>query len=138
MLAASPPNTQPWTFHVTDTAIDVSADPTRTIGTVEPLLREQHIGLGYALENLALGCAARGLRPTGTLLPDGVDGERVAHVALAPGGPPLPPSSTTPSGGGTQPAARMPCSPCPQWNWLPWWTPRTWWGCPSPGSVNRA
>lgn len=84
ILAANPHNTQPWTFHVTDTAIDVLADPTRTIGTVDPLLREQHIGLGCAIENLSLGCLARGLRPTVTLLPDGVEGRRVAHVALAP------------------------------------------------------
>jgi len=83
VLAANPHNTQPWTFHVTDTSIDMSADPTRTIGTVDPLLRE-HIGLGCALENLTLGCRARGLQPTLTLLPDGAGAARIAHVALAP------------------------------------------------------
>ncbi len=84
ILAANPHNTQPWTFHVTGSAIDVHADPTRSIGTVDPLLREKHIGLGCALENLSLGCLARGLQPTITLLPDGVGGERVAQVALTP------------------------------------------------------
>ncbi len=84
VLAANPHNTQPWTFHVTDTSIDVSADPTRTIGTVDPLLREQHIGLGCAVENLTLGCRARGLQPTLTLLPDGAGAARIAHVALTP------------------------------------------------------
>ncbi|MEP6796913.1 MAG: hypothetical protein ABI890_02140 [Lapillicoccus sp.] len=84
VLAANPHNTQPWTFHVTDTTIDVYADPTRTIGTVDPLLREQHIGLGCALENLTLGCLARGLQPTTALLPDGADARRVAQVRLSP------------------------------------------------------
>lgn len=87
ILAANPHNTQPWTFRVTDTAIDVHADPTRTLGTLDPLLREQHIGLGCALENLTLGCLARGLQPHVTLLPDGVDRERIAHVALTPVAP---------------------------------------------------
>ena len=87
ILAANPHNTQPWTFHVTDSAIDVHADPTPDHRHRGSLLREQHIGLGCALENLTLGCVARGLRPTLTLLPDGADGERVAQVALTPVAP---------------------------------------------------
>ena len=85
VLAANPHNTQPWVFHVTDTAIDVFADPQRTIGTVDPVLREQHIGLGCALENLVLGCRARGLEPHVTLLPGGGAGGLVAHLSLSPG-----------------------------------------------------
>ena len=38
---------------------------------VDPFGREQHIGLGCALENLVLACRARGLQPEVTLLPDG-------------------------------------------------------------------
>ena len=64
MLAASPHNTQPWIFEVGDDTIDVFLDDSRTTGAVDPLGREQHIGLGCALENLVLGCLARGLRPT--------------------------------------------------------------------------
>ncbi len=85
VLAANPHNTQPWVFHVTDTAMELFADSQRTIGTVDPLLREQHIGLGCALENLVLGCRARGLEPSVALLPDGGAGGRVAHVSLTPG-----------------------------------------------------
>lgn len=82
VLAANPHNTQPWLFHATDDAIDVSVDSSRSIGSVDPYRREQHVGLGCALENLTLGCQARGLQPTVTLLPDGPAGSRVAHVAL--------------------------------------------------------
>jgi hypothetical protein len=39
--------------------VDLLADATRTIGTIDPLLREQHIGTGCALENL-LSAAAFG------------------------------------------------------------------------------
>ena len=84
MLAASPHNTQPWIFEVGADTIDVFLDDSRTTGAVDPLGREQHIGLGCALENLVLGCLARGLRPTVTMLPDGSDSDRVAHLDLAP------------------------------------------------------
>lgn len=85
ILAANPHNTQPWVFHVTSDTIDVYVDPARGIGTVDPFLREQHVGLGCAVENLALACHARGLRPTIDLMPDGPDAARVAHVGLSPG-----------------------------------------------------
>ena len=83
VLAASPHNTQPWIFGVGTDAIDVFVDTTRSTGTVDPLGREQYVGLGCALENLVLACRARGLQPAVTLLPDGADGTRVAHVALS-------------------------------------------------------
>jgi hypothetical protein len=41
------------------------------------------VGLGCAVENLALACRARGLEPVIELLPDGPDEDRVAHVALS-------------------------------------------------------
>jgi hypothetical protein len=85
ILAANPHNTQPWVFHVTSDTIDVYVDAARGIGTVDPFRREQHVGVGCALENLALACQARGLRPTIDLMPDGPDSDRVAHVALSPG-----------------------------------------------------
>ena len=74
VLAASPHNTQPWIFGVGPDAIDVFVDSARSTGTVDPLGREQYVGLGCAVENLVLGCRARGLQPTVTLLPDGADG----------------------------------------------------------------
>ncbi|MBN9110220.1 MAG: hypothetical protein J0I34_15730 [Pseudonocardia sp.] len=84
VLAASPHNTQPWTFVVRDDAIQMFADPTRTTGSVDPFSRERYVGLGCALENLTIACGPRGLRPDVTLLPDGPSGARVARVGLTP------------------------------------------------------
>lgn len=84
ILAANPHNTQPWLFRVTSTTVDMILDTARHIGSVDPYRREQHVGLGCALENLVLGCLARGLQPTVTLLPDGPDAPRVAHLDLVP------------------------------------------------------
>ena len=87
VLAASPHNTQPWIFGVGADAIDVYLDRSRNTGTVDPLAREQYVGLGCAVENLVLGAQARGLQPVVTVLPDGSQGDRVAHVELSDGIP---------------------------------------------------
>jgi len=39
VLAASPHNTQPWLFRVSETQVDLFADLTRNIGTIDPFLR---------------------------------------------------------------------------------------------------
>ena len=60
IVAANAHNTQPWFFRVQPSRIEVMSDTSRNIGTVDPLLREMHIGIGCALENLMLaGCGAR-------------------------------------------------------------------------------
>jgi hypothetical protein len=87
VLAASPHNTQPWIFGVRDRAVDVFVDRARGTGTVDPFAREQHMGIGCAIENLALACAARGLVPAVTLLPDGPTGPRLAEIAVTAGQP---------------------------------------------------
>jgi len=87
ILAASPHNTQPWEFAVTDRSIDVFTDPLRHTGSVDPFGRERYAGMGCALENLVLGCPPRGLSPTVTLLPDGPAGRRIAHVELSVAAP---------------------------------------------------
>jgi hypothetical protein len=87
VLAASPHNTQPWQFEIGSDAIDVFVDRSRGTGAIDPLRREQHVGVGCAIENLALAADARGLRPTVTLLPDGPGAARVARVALSAGAP---------------------------------------------------
>ncbi|GGH50963.1 Tat pathway signal protein [Microbacterium album] len=84
ILAANAHNTQPWIFRVEPDRIDVFADGTRTIGTIDPLLREQQISLGCALENLLTVAPLAGLRATPTLLPDPSDPGHVARVDLAP------------------------------------------------------
>jgi hypothetical protein len=92
ILAASPHNTQPWLFKVTDNQIELYADTGRYPGALDPYLREQHIGLGCALENLMLAAAANGYNATSTLLPgklqpvpSNTQPALVAHVDLSPG-----------------------------------------------------
>lgn len=93
ILAASPHNTQPWLFRVSDSSIELYAEPSRSAGALDPYLREQHIGMGCALENLMLASDANGYSASATLLPGELapnpPGQRqlVARVALAPGSP---------------------------------------------------
>src|SRR5579859_965079 len=89
ILAASPHNSQPWLFQVKETQIDLFADRRRAIGRVDPFLREMHIGLGCALENLGLSAAANGYITQVTLLPDVSDETLVARVGLTPGSAPV-------------------------------------------------
>ena len=103
ILAASPHNTQPWEFAVTDRSIDVFTDPRRRTGSVDPFGRERYAGMGCALENLVLACPPRGLSPAVTLLPDGPAGERVAHVELTAVAP-----RTDAAVRGDRPAAHQP------------------------------
>ncbi len=63
VLAASPHNTQPWLFEVHPDRIDVFSDRSRSLGTMDPFLREMHIGLGCAIENLALAAGSMGWAP---------------------------------------------------------------------------
>src|SRR4029450_12082563 len=60
----------------------IYADTSRRTGALDGLGRELHVGLGCAIENLAIATRARGLAPTVTLLPDGTDSTLVAHIAL--------------------------------------------------------
>jgi nitroreductase len=69
ILAASPHNTQPWLFKVTNSLIELYIDTRRNVGALDPYLREEHIGMGCALENLMLAAAANGYHATLTLLP---------------------------------------------------------------------
>jgi hypothetical protein len=92
ILAASPHNTQPWRFRVTDSFIELHIDPKRNVGALDPFLREEHIGIGCALENLMLAARANGYAATTTLMPGTLSSilsqsqsELVARVDLAPG-----------------------------------------------------
>ena len=84
VLAANAHNAQPWHFRVTTDRIDLFADTSRSLGTMDPLGREMHISLGCALENLALAGPANGKVPTVTLLPDLADRTHIARVDLVP------------------------------------------------------
>ncbi len=83
ILAASPHNSQPWWFGITDRTIDLFADPTRGLGSIDPFHREMHVGLGCAVENLVLAAASRGYQADLTLMP-GPDPTHIAHLGLSP------------------------------------------------------
>jgi nitroreductase len=92
ILAASPHNTQPWLFKVTSSSIEIYLDPQRNVGALDPYLREEHIGIGCALENLILAAPANGYAATEKLLPgklEAIPADRkprfLALVDLAPG-----------------------------------------------------
>jgi nitroreductase len=92
ILAASPHNTQPWLFKVTDSWIELYIDTRRNVGALDPYLREEHIGMGCALENLLLAAAANGYLATVALAPGKLGPipaepipRLVARVELAPG-----------------------------------------------------
>jgi nitroreductase len=69
ILAASPHNTQPWLFKITDSSIELHIDTQRNVGALDPYLREEHIGMGCALENLMLAAPANGYTGAAMLLP---------------------------------------------------------------------
>ncbi len=69
ILAASPHNTQPWLFKITNSSIEMYIDTARNVGALDPFLREEHIGIGCALENLLLAAPANGYIASATLLP---------------------------------------------------------------------
>lgn len=60
ILAASPHNTQPWIFKVSPTAIELHIDTQRSVAALDPYLREEHLSMGCALENLLLAAGVNG------------------------------------------------------------------------------
>lgn len=92
ILAASPHNTQPWLFKITDSAIELHIDTQRNVGALDPYLREEHIGMGCALENMLLAAPANGYAATpeffrGKLgpIPAEPNTQLLARVSLASG-----------------------------------------------------
>jgi hypothetical protein len=92
ILAASPHNTQPWLFKVNDSSIELHIDTQRNVGALDPYLREEHIGIGCALENLILAAPANGYAATATVEPGKLEPisadpkpRLLARVDLAPG-----------------------------------------------------
>jgi nitroreductase len=92
ILAASPHNTQPWLFKVSGSSIELHIDARRNVGALDPYLREEHIGMGCALENLMLAAPANGYRAIATLVPGKLGPipseprpQLLARVQLAPG-----------------------------------------------------
>jgi hypothetical protein len=84
VLAASPHNTQPWQFHIGANRVDLFADTKRTLGTMDPLLREQQIGTGCALENLVVAAERTGLGVKEMVLDSDPATKRIASVTFVP------------------------------------------------------
>jgi len=82
ILAASPHNTQPWLFQVSELSINLYVDTQRNIGAIDPLLREMHIGVGCALENLLLAAKANGYSYQLDYFPDPSSLTHVASIQL--------------------------------------------------------
>ena len=85
-LAANPHDTQPWLFHVRPDAIEVYADLTRNLGAMDAYLREMHLGLGCAIENMMTAASANGfeaeLKVLPGPLPTGATGAVIAATLL--------------------------------------------------------
>ena len=60
VLAANPHDTQPWLFGVSANAIDIFADLSRNLGAMDAYVREMHLGLGCAIENMRLAAGPNG------------------------------------------------------------------------------
>lgn len=60
VLAANPHNTQPWLFHVRPESIEIYADLSRNLGAMDVFVREMHIALGCAIQNLLLAAPPNG------------------------------------------------------------------------------
>lgn len=69
VLAASPHNSQPWRFAVSDNQIELHADFGRKLGAMDPFEREMFIGLGCAVENIAIAAPGAGLATNIELMP---------------------------------------------------------------------
>jgi hypothetical protein len=87
ILASNPHNSQPWIFRITSSSIDLFANISRQIGTIDPFRREMYIGLGCALENMILTAEAEGFAASPGLMPDSADETHVAHLEFSPAAP---------------------------------------------------
>jgi len=85
ILAANPHNTQPWRFAISTSAVDIYVDLARNTGAMDPFRREQHIGVGCAVENLLIAGQAKGYAPRLTILPNPNNPTLIAHVDLERG-----------------------------------------------------
>jgi hypothetical protein len=85
ILASNPHNSQPWLFRVDDRRIDLYANMSRSLKSIDPFLREMYIGLGCALENLMVAARGRGYEPRLVLYSSGGKQSLVARVELKSG-----------------------------------------------------
>jgi len=82
ILASNPHNSQPWKFAVTDNIIDLFADTSRSLGTLDPIGREMMMGLGCAVENMVIGAPAVGYTAILNLFPAGTASDHIARLTV--------------------------------------------------------
>lgn len=89
VLAANPHNMQAWQVVLDDPddprRVEIHDDTTRSLGAVDPVRREAHLGLGCAAANLELAAAALGRPARLEWWPEGPDGPAVVASLGAPG-----------------------------------------------------
>ena len=83
VLAPSSHNTQPWSFRISKSAIDLYADRTRALPVNDPEDRELAISCGCALMNLRVAAASSGLGVRVQLLPTAEEPDWLARVSFA-------------------------------------------------------
>ncbi len=86
VLAASPHNTQPWSYAIGRFGVDIFEIAGRNLGAMDPFGRERLAGLGGAIHNMALASTALGRAARVRLLPDPGNPAHVARVILGPDG----------------------------------------------------
>jgi hypothetical protein len=58
VIAANPHDAQPWLFAIGDDSIEIYADTSRNLGAMDAYIREMHLGLGCAIENMLTAAGA--------------------------------------------------------------------------------
>jgi len=87
-LAPSGPNSQPWKFSLSGSAVFVFADLRRRLPFVDPSDRTLYISVGCAIANLMAAARHFEFSPRPSFFPRGLDSDLVAEVRLEPGSRP--------------------------------------------------
>ena len=85
VLAASPHNTQPWLFQLSDDTLTLYANKEKSLGAMDSLSRELYIGLGCAVENMMITAKHLGLNPKLELFPEAGQEDLVARITTQSG-----------------------------------------------------
>ena len=75
-------NTQPWLFELKGDALDVRADPSRVLASVDGNRRDQIISCGAAVENICIVLRYFNQSPTVTPFPEGTESCLVARIGV--------------------------------------------------------
>jgi hypothetical protein len=84
VLAPSSHNTQPWRFRLCNGALELHADPTRTLPVADPEGREQVMSCGAALFNVRIALRYFGYDAEIVVLPEADEPNLLARIRLGP------------------------------------------------------